>query len=240
MREVDTAIGILAMPKELPQEKVDAEIKGINLFKEILYSSTLWKINDAIARRPIIHCRVGELILKLDPFQTIRNSYFNNDFHFVLKINGRKICVIESHNSDTAIIDPLISLLLLGEAGWPVKSTPVTMEEVSIEQQIIDRNLRLDRKRESKRLSFTLENKKDLLHAVSEIENGNSWEGLAAIMRIARTKFVCAMWTMNYVLNEIKPFIDSCNEQQIAQYFESPFESTDRIFLEKMLLISNV
>lgn len=240
MREVDTAIGILAMPKELPQEKVDAEIKGINLFKEILYSSTLWKINDAIARRPIIHCRVGELILKLDPFQTIRNSYFNNDFHFVLKINGRKICVIESHNSDTAIIDPLISLLLLGEAGWPVKSTPVTMEEVSIEQQIIDRNLRLDRKRESKRLSFTLENKKDLLHAVSEIENGNSWEGLAAIMRIARTKFVCAMWTMNYVLNEIKPFIDSCNEQQIAEYIESPFESTDRIFLEKVLLISNV
>ena len=228
------------MPKELPQEKVDAEIKGINLFKEILYSSTLWKINDAIARRPIIHCRVGELILKLDPFQTIRNSYFNNDFHFVLKINGRKICVIESHNSDTAIIDPLISLLLLGEAGWPVKSTPVTMEEVSIEQQIIDRNLRLDRKRESKRLSFTLENKKDLLHAVSEIENGNSWEGLAAIMRIARTKFVCAMWTMNYVLNEIKPFIDSCNEQQIAEYIESPFESTDRIFLEKVLLISNV
>jgi len=240
VREVDTAIGILAMPKELPQEKVDAEIKGINLFKEILYSSTLWKINDAIARRPIIHCRVGELILKLDPFQTIRNSYFNNDFHFVLKINGRKICVIESHNSDTAIIDPLISLLLLGEAGWPVKSTPVTMEEVSIEQQIIDRNLRLDRKRESKRLSFTLENKKDLLHAVSEIENGNSWEGLAAIMRIARTKFVCAMWTMNYVLNEIKPFIDSCNEQQIAEYIESPFESTDRIFLEKVLLISNV
>ena len=157
-----------------------------------------------------------------------------------MKINGRKICVIESHNSDTAIIDPLISLLLLGEAGWPVKSTPVTMEEVSIEQQIIDRNLRLDRKRESKRLSFTLENKKDLLHAVSEIENGNSWEGLAAIMRIARTKFVCAMWTMNYVLNEIKPFIDSCNEQQIAEYIESPFESTDRIFLEKVLLISNV
>ncbi|NCG43270.1 MAG: hypothetical protein GWO84_07015 [Euryarchaeota archaeon] len=240
MREVDTAIGILAMPKELPQEKVDAEIKGINLFKEILYSSTLWKINDAIARRPIIHCRVGELIIKLDPFQTIRNSYFNNDFHFVLKINGRKICVLESHNSDTAAIDPLISLLLLGEAGWPVKSTPVTMEEVSIEQQIIDRNLRLDRKRESKKLSFTVENKKDLLHAVSEIENGNSWEGLAAIMRIARTKFVCAMWTMNYVLNEIKPFIDSCSEQQIAQYIESPFESTDRIFLEKILLISNV
>ncbi|MDC0340741.1 hypothetical protein OAM96_02165 [Candidatus Poseidoniaceae archaeon] len=240
MREVDTAIGILAMPKELPQEKVDAEIKGINLFKEILYSSTLWKINDAIARRPIIHCRVGELIIKLDPFQTIRNSYFNNDFHFVLKINGRKICVIESHNSDTAIIDPLISLLLLGEAGWPVKSTPVTMEEVSIEQQIINRNLRLDHKRESKRLSFTVENKKDLLNAVSEIENGNSWEGLAEIMQIARTKFVCAMWSMNYVLNEIKPFIDSCNEQQIAQYIENPFESTDRIFLEKILLISNV
>ena len=157
-----------------------------------------------------------------------------------MKINGRKICVIESHNSDTAIIDPLISLLLLGEAGWPVKSTPVTMEEVSIEQQIINRNLRLDHKRESKRLSFTVENKKDLLNAVSEIENGNSWEGLAEIMQIARTKFVCAMWSMNYVLNEIKPFIDSCNEQQIAQYIENPFESTDRIFLEKILLISNV
>jgi hypothetical protein len=59
-------------------------------------------------------------------------------------------------------------------------------------------------------------------------------------MKVARSKYVCAMWTMNYVLNEIKPFVDSCNEQQIAQYIESPFESTDRIFLEKMLLISNV
>tara|TARA_B110000902_G_scaffold244318_1_gene297416 strand:- start:1833 stop:2555 length:723 start_codon:yes stop_codon:yes gene_type:complete len=240
VREVGTAIGILALPKELPQEKVDAEIKGINLFKEIINSSTLWKINDAEAKRPIAHCQVGELLIRLDPFQTIRNSYFMMNFHFVLEINGRNVCVLESHNSETAIIDPLISLLLLGEAGWPEESTPVTMEEVSIEQQIVNRDLGIMSKRESIKLSFTVENKKDLLYGVGQIENGKSWEGLAAIMKVARTKYVCAMWTMNYVLNEIKPFVDSCNEQQIAQYIESPFESTDRIFLEKMLLISNV
>jgi len=240
VREVGTAIGILALPKELPQEKVDAEIKGINLFKEIINSSTLWKINDAESKRPIAHCRVGELLIRLDPFQTIRNSYFNSNFHFVLKINGRNVCVLESHNSETAIIDPLISLLLLGEAGWPEEATPKTMEEVSIEQQIVNRNLGIMSKRESIKLSFTVENKKDLLYAVGQIENGDSWEGLAAIMKVARSKYVCAMWTMNYVVNEIKPFIDSCNEQQISQYIESPFESTDRIFLEKILLISNV
>ena len=89
-------------------------------------------------------------------------------------------------------------------------------------------------------MKVTVENKKDLLHAVGQIENGNSWEGLAAIMKVARTKYVCAMWTMNYVVNEIKPFINSCNAQQISQYIENPFEPTDRIFLEKMLLISNV
>ena len=152
MREVGTAIGILALPKELPQEKVDAEIKGINLFKEIINSSTLWKINDAEAKRPIAHCRVGELLIRLDPFQTIRNSYFNRNFHFVLEINGRNVCVLESHDSETAIIDPLISLLLLGEAGWPEESTPVTMEEVSIEQQIVNRNLGIMGKRESIKL----------------------------------------------------------------------------------------
>jgi hypothetical protein len=240
VREVGTAIGILDLPKELPQEKVDAEIKGINLFKEIINSSTLWKINDAEAKRPIAHCRVGELLIRLDPFQTIRNSYFLRNFHFVLEINGRNVCVLESNNSETAIIDPLISLLLLGEAGWPEESTPVTMEEVSIEQQIVNRNLGIMSKRESIKLSFTIENKQDLLHAVGQIDNGNSWEGLAAIMRVARTKYVCAMWTMDYVVNEIKPFINSCNAQQISQYIESPFEPTDRIFLEKILLISNV
>ena len=59
-------------------------------------------------------------------------------------------------------------------------------------------------------------------------------------MRLAKTKYVWAVWTINRVVNEFKPVIENCNEQQIAQYFESPFEPTDRIFLEKMMSITNV
>ena len=111
MREVDTAIGILTLPKELPSERVNAELKGITLFKEIIDTSKLWKLNDAIAKRPIAHCRVGDYKIALDPFETLENCYFARNFHLVLSINGRRVCVVESHNSDVAYIDSLISLL---------------------------------------------------------------------------------------------------------------------------------
>ena len=80
MREVDTAIGLLTLPKELAQDKVDAEIKGIKLFKQIIDSSKKWKMNDAMSRNPIIYCKVGELTIKLNPFPTILNSYLINNF----------------------------------------------------------------------------------------------------------------------------------------------------------------
>ena len=240
MREVDTAIGILTLPKKLAQDKVDAEIKGIELFKQIIDSSKKWKMNDAIARKPIIHCQVGELTIMLNPFQTILNSYLINNFHFVLTINYCNVCVLKSHKTGTAVIDSMISFLLLGDAGWPIESTPKTMEDVSTEQRLVDRYSQIDFDKEKKKYSFSTSDKEELIYAMDKIDNGNTWEGLAAIMRVARTKYVCAMWTMNYVVDEIKPFIDTCNDLQIAQYFESPFEPTDRIFLKKMFTISNV
>jgi hypothetical protein len=240
VREVDTAIGILTLPEELPRERVEAEIKGIKLFKEIIDSSKSWKLNDARAKRPSVYCRVGDLIIDLDPFQTIENCYFDNNFHLELRINYQKVCVLESHNSDTAHIDPLISLLLLGEARWPMELTPKTMESVAVEQQIIDHYLGIERKAKTVRLSFDTENKKQLLHAISEIENGNSQDGLASIFAIARLKYVCAMWTMNHVIEQIKPFVSACSDEQIAHYIENPFEQTDRIFLEKMIAIPNI
>ena len=240
MREVDTAIGILTLPKELPQERVDAEIKGIKLFKEIIDSSRSWKLNDAMAKRPKVYCRVGDLSITLDPFQTIENCYFDNDFHFALKINSQYVCVLESHNSDTAHIDPLISLLLLGEARWPKESTPKTMEEVSVEQQIIDYYSGYEREVKPMIPSFDAENKKHLVHAMHEIETGNSQTGLASIFAIARLKYVCAMWTMNHVIEQIRPFVNACSDEQIAHYIENPFEQTDCIFLKKMIAIPNI
>ncbi len=241
MREVYTAIGLLTLPKELAQEKVDAEIKGIKLFKQIIDSSKKWKINDAMSRNPIIYCKVGELTIRLNPLSTIRNAYLINNFHFVLKINNCRVCVIaKSNENGIAVIDSMISFLLLGDAGWPIESTPATMEDVSIEQQLVNRYSQIDIDRENRKLSFTASDKKELFNALSEIEKGNSWQGLAALMRLARTKYVCSAWTTNRVVNEFKPYVDTCNEQQIAEYIESPFESTDLIFLEKMLLISNV
>jgi hypothetical protein len=240
VREVDTAIGILTLPKELAQDKVDAEIKGIELFKQIIDSSKKWKVNDAIARKPIIHCKVGELTIKLNPFQTILNSYLINNFHFVLTINNCNVCVLKSHKTGTAVIDSMISFLLLGDAGWPIESTPTTMEEVSTEQLLVNRYTQIDFDKEKKKYSFSTNDKEQLIYAINKIENGNTWEGLAAIMRVARTKYVCAMWTMSYVVNEIKPFIDTCNDLQIAQYLENPFEPADSIFLKKMIMISNV
>jgi len=241
VREVDTAIGILTLPKELAQDKVDAEIKGIKLFKQIIDSSKKWKMNDAMPRNPIIYCKVGELTIKLNPFPTILNSYLINNFHFVLSINNCRVCVISKSNENgIAVIDSMISFLLLGDAGWPIESTPKTMEDVSIEQQLVNRYSQIDIDRENRKLSFTASDKKELFEAVSEIEKGNSWQGLAAIMRLARTKYVCSVWAISRVVDEFKPFIDSCNELQIAQYFENPFEPADRIFLKKMFPISNV
>jgi hypothetical protein len=241
VREVDTAIGILTMPKEISQDKVDAEIKGIKLFKQIIDSSKKWKINDAMPRNPIIYCKVGELTIKLNPFPTILNSYLMNNFHFVLSINNCRVCVIsKSHENGIAVIDSMISFLLLGDAGWPIESTPKTMEDVSIEQQLVNCYSQIDIDRENRKLSFTTSDKKELFDAVSEIEKGNSWQGLAAIMRLARTKYVCSVWAISRVVDEFKPFINSCNDLQIAQYFENPFEPADRIFLKKMFPISNV
>ena len=241
MREVDTAIGILTMPKEISQDKVDAEIKGIKLFKQIIKSSKKWKLNDAIAREPIIHCKVGELTIELNPFQTILNSYGRNNFHFVLEINNCSVCVVAKPREDgIAVIDSMISFLLLGDAGWPMESTPRTMENVSIQQRSVNRYSQIDIDRENRKLCFTTSDKKELFDAVSEIEKGNSWQGLAAIMRLARTKYVCSLWTIARVVNEFRPFIETCNEQHIAQYLENPFEPADRIFLKKMFPISNV
>ena len=240
MREVDTVIGTLTLPKELPQERIDAELRGITLFKEIIDTSKLWKLNYAIAKRPMAYCRVGDLRIALDPFQTLENCYFDRNFHLVLSVNGRRICVLESHNSDVAYIDSLISLLLLGNARWPTELTPATMEEIVVEQRIIDSELEYISHAEKTLASFSTENKIDLLDAVSNIEKGKSQDGLASILAIARLKYVCAGWSMSHVIEQIKPFVGACNPKQINQYFENPFEPTDRIFLENIIGISTI
>ena len=240
MREVDTAIGILTLPKILPQERINAELKGITLFKEIIDTSKLWKLNNAIAKRPRAYCRVGDYKIVLDPFQTLENCYFERNFHLVLSINDRKVCVLESHNSDVAYIDSLISLLLLGDARWPTELTPATMQEIVVEQRIIDSELNYISHAEKTLATFSTKNESDLFDAVCNIMDGKSQDGLASILAIARLKYVCAGWSMSYVANQIKPFVSTCNPEQINQYFENPYEPADRIFLKIIMSIPNI
>ncbi len=129
MERIETQLGTLQLEEGYSPTRLKAELRGMELLCSIVNSTPVWSFNLSSDKPFLCSNDDGPTIL-IDIFDSIRKNCEDFDPHISVFMSQRSVCVLKDEESiDTPSIDSIISLVLLGMAGWPIESTPGTLSE---------------------------------------------------------------------------------------------------------------
>ena len=151
--------------------------------------------------------------ITIDPLLTVANHLQHGDGHFVMKMGKDWACVLAKKNAmKCAIADGLISVVLLGIAGWPVDETPQTLQT----------------KAKAVRLHHRLEQDKETSVVLMASRTYDSIEEIGAY---ARRLYVCLGHDRVNVQHHVQCMMEGITPEEIAAYVQNPAEPCDALFL---------
>lgn len=135
----NTRFGTLTLPSEgnepIEQHRIDAELRGLALLGSIVDNTDVWeeRVLEGSDRGLLVIVIDGDEV-RIDVIKTIHRYLVNGDSHLAVTLyRGRnrtvayedEVCILHTTlYPDCAIADALVSLVLLGAAGWPERATP--------------------------------------------------------------------------------------------------------------------
>ena len=116
--------GIPEDERLINDQRYDAEQIGLNLFESVLTNSKHWKVNGM----GVTMEHPAGVRLDLDVMGSMLMAVQEDEHHLVISVDGQPICVAgEGIFHDVPMSDHLTTVVLLGEAGFPVSHTPDTL-----------------------------------------------------------------------------------------------------------------
>jgi hypothetical protein len=117
---VSTVFGKLTLPYLHYDQRLLAEQKGLKLLHSILEESKIWASAPSNAGKEfeIFSLDDGDEV-SIFPLETIQKYHFHNDPHMEVTLNQEPVCILMQPGQECAVVDAVISFVLLGEAGWP-------------------------------------------------------------------------------------------------------------------------
>ena len=132
MKRIDTQLGTLILGDIVCPKRLKSELRGLELLCSIVNSTPIWSMEMGSEKPFIISNDNGPTIL-IDVFESIRKKVCEGDPHITVYMSQRPVCILrDSDIVDTPSTDSLVSLVLLGIAGWPYDSTPETLRQKSL------------------------------------------------------------------------------------------------------------
>jgi len=136
-RMLDDIEGIIAEAEEADDlwtaSRLAAERKGMLLFASIVRSSSNWHMD---RRGRLVHNTHTSLVF--DPVDTMRSALEHEDEHLVLRLKQEHLCVVAERLFDNVpMSDHMASMVMLGEAGFPLNRTPTTLAGIFSSSELL-------------------------------------------------------------------------------------------------------
>ena len=222
MKRIDTQLGKLVIKKSFSPKQLKAELRGLDLLCTIVHSTPVWSFLLESGKPFIISNDNGPTIL-IDVFASICNKICDGDPHITMYISQRPVCILRDCDIvDTPSTDSMVSLVLLGIAGWPIDSTPASLSKKSMTAKT---TILID-------ISTLLESDHNQIDSALHIyREGYPHNALSLLSQIARRWYVCRFWSIEKIKQTLEPILEKLDEQDIAMYLRQPDEETDALFL---------
>ena len=109
----------------ITERRFDAEHIGLNLLESVLKGSKRWQLDE----HDNLHLRHAMGVsVTMDVMASMVIAVQLDEQHLVMSVDGRPICVAgEGILFDVPMSDHLSTVVLLGEAGFPISHTPDTL-----------------------------------------------------------------------------------------------------------------
>ncbi len=229
MRSVYTPVGILQIKDDFDEKKLSSELRGLELLNEIVANSPNWKI-DTFSNRPFIRSNDGSPEIQIDIFNCILNKLCRDNLHLSIQMSMRNVCVITDFGTNEEIpsTDAIISIILLGNSGWPIKHTPETLEEKSI--SYFKETCEIDGLKDT---NIGFEDFENLEICQSYVERKMFRESLIELGKLSRYLYVCKMLSVKSIAQFISPVLKNIPKHLITKYLEMPEEEYDIVFLSQ-------
>ena len=222
MKRIDTQLGTLVLDDHVCQTRLKAELRGLELLCSIVNSTPIWSL-ELDSEKPFIISNDNGPTILIDVFESIRKKVCEGDPHITVYMSQRPVCILrDSDVVDTPSTDSLVSLVLLGIAGWPIVSTPPTLGKKSMMASPMDIE-------DNTTLSTADYNQIQLaLHLHQE---GVIHAGISVLAQMARRLYVCRCWHIDKIKLILQPILETFEDAEVQTYLRHPDEETDVLFL---------
>jgi len=227
VRSIYTPMGPLVLEQEVDEKKLAAELRGLELLYEIACKSPNWKL-ELTSTRPFIRSNDGSPEIQIDVFSCISNKLLKNNVHLSITMSMQNVCVLTDFDSNEEIpsSDAMISLIMLGNAGWPPKHTPETLEEKAV--GYFKENCEIEGIRSS---NIDFHDFELLDRCKKHLENKRYRECLIKLGELSRFLYVCKMASVEGIVDFISPILKKVPTIYRLEYLDNPEEEYDSVFL---------
>jgi len=222
VERIETILGTLHLDDEYCKNRLKAELRGLELLCSIVNSSPVWSFN-LDSEKPFLSSNDDGPTILIDIFQCMQRRLLEDDTHLTVYMSQVPVCVLKDKNRmDTPSTDSIVSLVLLGIAGWPIESTPSTLDEKAIRSgthaiQDCSKILPPDWRQ--------------IQSALRLYEDGFVHRSISILAQMARRWYVCRCWEVEKVREVLEPILERVTGTEIMTYLEHPDETSDALFL---------
>ena len=222
VERIDTSLGLLELDEYYSPQKLEAELRGMELLCSIVNATPVWSFKYGSDRAFLISNDDGPTIL-IDIFHCIQRRLNDDDPHLTVYMDQAPICVLrDPKSSQTPSTDSIVSLVLLGVAGWPLQATPGTLAQKA----------RQTTNKLFEDCSELLPSDYEEIHTMIDInELGLVHEAISRLAEMARRWYVCRCWDIEKVKETLVPLLENFTIEEIEKYLEQPNDASDALFI---------
>ena len=207
------------------EQQIAAELRGLCLLLDIVKESPTWSI-DTRSSRPFLVSNDGPPGISVDIFQSMKVRILGGDPHLTLMMAQKSVCVARQKSDVlTPSTDSMVSLVLLGNMGWPLCKTPTTMRK----KALAHRDSPVYHKKDH--VYFTNQDRQQIDASNRCLEQGKPMEGLRILATMGRRWYVCRGWNLDLIQPVMEEFLVQYSGEQIQRYLEAPECPEDDLFL---------
>ena len=222
VERIETSLGELELEDYFSPQKLAAELRGMELLCSIVNATSVWSIKYG-SDRPFLISNDDGPSVAIDIFRCIQRRLNDDDPHLTVYMDKLPICVLRDPKGiQTPSTDSIVSLVLLGVAGWPIHATPGTLAQKAHQTT----------NKVYEDCSELLPSDYDELHSMMEMnELGLVHEAISTLAEMARRWYVCRCWDLEKVKETLVPLLQNFTREEREKYLSEPSDASDALFI---------
>ncbi|MFL2950001.1 MAG: hypothetical protein ACJZ40_06435 [Candidatus Poseidoniaceae archaeon] len=226
MKRIATPLGNLKLIKGACKKQIAAELRGLELLIELVKQSNVWMI-DQRGKKPYLVSCDGAPGIQVDIFASMQKRILGGDPHLDILIAQEEACVMRSKSEVmTPSTDSMVSLVLLGNMGWPLKHTPSTLSDKAVyslkQSEIFEDSIGTQLKGQDYQ---------EIEFAMDCYQAGQHQNAVAILAEIGRRWYVCRSWEIEHIQNLLASFFSQLERHHVEAYIEAPQCKEDVMFI---------